>query len=151
MSTRKSLTIIGVITSLLLSAFIVNSFIYPFQSSKPNFADVERVFNRIQIPSGWVEVSSSENRGIAGRACPIEPGSACFHKSKTYEITKSESPITVFKEILETSGCPRVSVTDNSYSTSPNTKFTMSCSIDGLEIGGDLNLAINRAYVSVSS
>ncbi len=146
----KRLVIAAIVVAVLIVLSIINLFVYPFKSSQPNFADVERVFNKIEIPADWVETSSSENSGIAGRACPIEPGTACFHKSKTFS-TPFGVGVEHLKLVLMSSGCPAVGVEDNSYIDSPNSKFTLECSIEGLDIGSDLDISNSQVYVSVNT
>jgi len=60
---KVALSVFGVFVALLGLAYI-HLAVYPFTSQKPNFADVERVFNKMQFPSDWQEISSSENRGV---------------------------------------------------------------------------------------
>lgn len=132
----RRLVIIASVIVVLIVLTVINFFVYPFQSAKPNFADVERVFNKIVIPADWVEISSSENRGIAGRACPIEPGSACFHKGIRYTVPNNLSTETI-QGVFEGSGCPIVAFTrSDQIGGDPYTNF--SCSIDGLEVSGTL-------------
>lgn len=145
-SGRRLVIIVGLVV-LFIVVGVINLFVYPFQSAKPNFADVERVFNKIEIPADWVEIDSSENRGIAGRACPIEPGTTCFHKSKTFTVPAGVN-VEMVETVLLSSGCPSVGVVDNSYIDAPDTKYRFECSIEALDIGGDLNMNDGQVYVS---
>ena len=132
-SGRRLIIVASVVVALVVLT-IVNFFVYPFQSAKPNFADVERVFNKIEIPTDWVEISSSENRGIAGRACPIE-GSGCFSKSKRFSIDPS-TPSDNIASVYKTSGCTTISIKEDAQTEGvPPIRFR--CSIDGLTVGGD--------------
>ena len=132
----RRLVIIASVIMVLIVLTIINFFVYPFQSAKPNFADVERVFNKIVIPADWVEISSSENRGIAGRACPIEPGSACFHKGTRFTVP-SGLTVEAAQGVFDDSGCPIVAFTRSEpIGGDPYTNF--SCSIEGLEVSGTL-------------
>lgn len=145
---RKAVKVTGIsfgIVVLLGSILFVHWFVYPFVADKPNYSDVERVFNRMQFPSDWKEVSSSENRGIAGRQCPAESESACFHKNKEFSLTDSTKMDDV-KKIFISAGCNSVSVTDNS-SERESSKSVMQCSSEGLTIGADY---VEGKYLSVT-
>lgn len=111
-TTLKSAFVWGIsLIGLFVLLSFVNWFVYPLKSASPNFKDVETVFNSIKIPNDWVVVDQSENRGIAGRQCPIESDIVCFSKSKTFKVDydlSNEMIVNVFK----TSGCGSVSVTD---------------------------------------
>lgn len=127
---------------------VINLFVYPFKSAKPNFADVERVFNKIEIPADWVEISSSENRGIAGRACPIE-GSGCFSKGKRFTLS-TDAPFEDLASVYESSGCPTAAVSeDNQTEGVPPIRFL--CSVDGLTVGGDYYRDTKEITVNVLS
>jgi hypothetical protein len=132
----KRLVIAASVVVILIVLSVINLFVYPFKSSQPNFADVERVFNKIMIPADWVEISSSENRGIAGRACPIEPGTACFHKGTRFTVPSS-IPVETIQEVYSSSGCPAVAFKRSEpIGGDPYTNYT--CSVEGLEVSGTL-------------
>ena len=146
MGTRRKLLIgFGVFLALIAVTYI-NLAVYPFTSEKPNFSDVERVFNRMQFPAEWQETDSSENRGVAGRRCPIEPGSACFHIRRSFAIPPTAT-LNQAKEALRTSGCSAVSETNNTSLGSEKKKYRLDCSIDGLDVGADY---VEGEYFSVS-
>ncbi len=148
MSRRRKLFIGFGVFMLLFGAFYIDTSVYPFTSLKPNFADVERVFNRMQFPADWQEIRSSENRGIGGRQCPIESSTRCFHKSKTFSVPENVKPEDV-KTILMQTGCPAVSITDVSYETDPEDSKSLECSIERLDISGGHKGPENEVYISV--
>ncbi len=119
---------------VVLGVLFVNQFIYPFSAANPNFADVERVFGKMQFPSDWQQIDQSENRGIAGRQCPIEPGSACFHKSKRFKIPPNTDRQTI-EGVLKQTGCPAVAF-DEVRSTEKLEYTNYQCSVEGLTLDG---------------
>lgn len=133
----KRLVITAGIIVVLIVVGAINLFVYPFQSAKPNFADVERVFNKITIPADWAEISTSENRGIAGRACPLE-GSGCFHKSRTFNAPVSTTPEQV-EVILSVSGCSSPVPQKTDFGDGNKNAYRLVCSIDGLDIVGNIS------------
>lgn len=147
-SAKLVLGVVGVIIGLL-GLLYVHMFVYPFVASEPNFADVERVFNRMQFPSEWQEIRTSENRGLHGRACPIESESACFHKSKTFHVPQSiENPD--IEMILQRTGCSTVQVTENNpIGGTPYNNY--GCSVEGLDVRGQLDIRgeAKEVYIGV--
>lgn len=136
MSRRRKLFIGFGVFMLLFGAFYIDTSVYPFTSLKPNFADVERVFNRMQFPADWQEIRSSENRGIGGRQCPIESESLCFHKSKMF-LTPEKPSKETFEGLLKKTGCTIVSYTENM--PEDGTQYdNYSCSIDEVKVSGTL-------------
>jgi hypothetical protein len=132
---KKGLLIGGVLLALL-AALYINMAVYPFFTSHPNYSDVERVFNKMQFPSDWTEIRSSENRGIAGRACPIESGSVCYHKSRSFNLPTTTT-IEQVKSVMQQSGCQAISVSDNTAQGETKKKSLLGCSIDGMRLGAD--------------
>ncbi len=136
---------------VVLGVLFVNQFIYPFSAANPNFADVERVFGKMQFPTDWQQIDQSENRGIAGRQCPIEPGSACFHKSKTFGVSKDIS-VDAVKNVLLQTGCHAVNVTE--HKVIGGTPYaTFECSVEGLNLAGEIDYKKEgfQVYISVST
>ena len=146
----KTLGIFVAILVVLLGVWIFHNSVYPFTTSHPNFSDVERVFNKMQFPSSWQEIDSSENRGVAGRLCPIESSTKCYHKSKTFSIPEATTIEDVKKVLLQT-GCPIIGVRDNTAKNDMTKKYSLVCSIDALDIGSDFDIGKKRLYVSVGN
>lgn len=119
-----------------LSLFIINNAVYPFSTTHPNFSDVERVFNKMQFPSDWEEIDSSENRGIAGRACPIESATKCYHKRKLFKLSNKVS-LDVIEGILKKTGCSAVSFTENKP-VEGTSYDNYQCSTEGVTVSGTL-------------
>lgn len=83
-----------------------------YQSQRPNFRDLEKAYNQLQIPSDWKQVSEYKVTGYKGmfcftagidEACPVLIRS--FHpdsKNKTHEINSYLSNINV-KNIIKNS------------------------------------------------
>lgn len=145
----KNLGVFAAIGLIPLGIAIAN-WNYPFVSTNPNFSDVERVFNKMQFPGDWQEIDSSENSGIAGRQCPIESSSHCYHKSKTFLVSESVKPDDV-KQVLMQTGCPAVSIQDVGYKTDPEESKSLLCSIEGLDISGGHKGPENEVYISVGT
>lgn len=148
MSSKRKLFSGLIVLVFIFGTLYINFSVYPFTSQKPNFADVERVFNRMQFPAEWQEIRSSENRGIAGRRCPIEPGSACFHKGKTFAIP-SDIKNVLIEEVIKQSRCDSVGFTrQKPIGGDPYTNFT--CSAEGLEISGTIYERQGKWEISVT-
>jgi len=127
---------------------IINWFIYPFTSAKPNFKDVETVFNRIQVPSDWQVIDESENSGIAGRQCPIESATMCFHKSKTYTFRDAPTVDKVM-QLLMTSGCSSVETTTSERQDLATINF--ECISGIVKVRSTLRAASETIYISSAS
>lgn len=147
----RQLSIFLGISLIVFTAGVVNAMFYPFTTTHPNYSDVERVFNKIQFPADWQQIDQSENRGIAGRQCPIEPGSVCFHKSETFGVGKDISA-DVVKGVLLQTGCPAVSITEHKViEGTPYTTF--ECTVGGVNLTGEIDYKkeVYQVYVSVST
>ena len=131
----KRLVVTAVVVAIIIVLSIINLFVYPLKSSQPNFADVERVFNKIEIPADWVEISSSENSGIAGRACPIE-SSGCFSIGKRFNVP-SNIAIETIQSVYDDSGCPAVAF-KRSVPIGGDPYTNLTCSVEALEVSGTL-------------
>jgi hypothetical protein len=127
---------------LLLVVFYIDTSVYPFTSQKPNFADVERVFDRMQFPAEWQEIRSSENRGIGGRRCPIESPSYCFHKGKDFR-TASSIDNAIIESITRQSECVPISFNYNEPLNGESyTNFL--CSSGAIELRGTFKKIENQ-------
>ncbi|MEK7471706.1 MAG: hypothetical protein AAB624_00485 [Patescibacteria group bacterium] len=144
----KRLVFVAVAVILLIVAGVVNFFVYPFTSAQPNFADVERVFNKIEIPADWVEIDSSENSGIAGRACPIE-SSGCFHRSVTSNAPLSTTPEQV-QAILGLTDCPLPEPQRLDLGDGNDNSYKLICSIEGLEVVGNIRYLDDAAEIFIT-
>ena len=114
---KRALKVTGIVFGVLFALIAIwwfNAAVYPFTSKSPNFKDVETEFAKLQFPSDWKEISSSENKGIAGRQCDYFDASGCFHKGKTFNLGDNSSLAEV-KDFYLKSGCKTVSETDFSY------------------------------------
>jgi hypothetical protein len=119
----------------LITAFIVNTFFYPFTSANPNFNDVEAVYSKMQVPEDWIKQGEGSNKGIAGRQCPIE-SDGCFSKVGRYIIPVGTTPDDV-KSVFESLGCVSVS-SDRSEQAGGVTYTDFECSVGGLRASGSL-------------
>lgn len=135
------------VPAVLLALFYINTYVYPFQSKKPNFSDVEQAFAKLQFPADWQEIQSSENRGIAGRGCDPFNSSGCFHKSKTFKIADTVTQEDV-KQVFLDAGCESVSVTDNTHRGEVESSYNLRCNLSGgLSFGGSLRGPENEVYI----
>lgn len=146
----KTFLKVGGVIFVLIALFVVNVAYYPFFTSHPNYSDVERVFNKMQFPSDWQEIRSSENRGIAGRACPIESESTCYHKSKSFKVPESLSNEDV-KRILIQTGCSIPAESDTTEQGEVKKSTNFDCSVDGLNVGATYRGPEADVYISVST
>lgn len=150
-------TILGLIIGLpilLIGLFFINSAVYPFTSKDPNFADVEAAFDKLQFPSDWQEIKSTENRGIAGRQCEQFNTSGCFHKGKSFSFTDYDLTRSKLVEVLKVSGgCDTVSeemVPEGNSNTTPMTLLSVRCVAgDGIYFTGSASK--ERKVVGVSA
>ena len=125
---------VGLALAGYMAFWFINNFVYPFFPESPNFKDVERVFSRMQFPAEWEELDSTENRGLAGRACPIEPGSRCFQKGKKFRVD-SNIDQKIVEEVFKQTGCSIVSIQRSEpIGGTPYSNF--ECSVDGLKVDG---------------
>ena len=92
-----------VLPILLATLLIINWFVYPFVSAKPNFADVEAVYNKMVVPADWVKKGEGSNKGIAGRQCPIE-SDGCFSKAARFTVPVGTTE-DVVKSVFKSLGC----------------------------------------------
>lgn len=138
--------VVGVIV-LIIGLLYVNAYIYPFQSKDPNFADVEREFAKLQFPSDWQEISSTENRGIAGRQCDMFDSSGCFSKNKTFKTTNIPTK-EIAEKLLVDVGCGATAFEDISSSSDTKPYLKISCALaSGVSYGVDLNQTKGEVYV----
>lgn len=132
----KYIVVFAVVVPIVLFAMlIVNWFVYPFSSAKPNFADVEAVYDKMVVPADWVKKGEGANKGIAGRQCPIE-SDGCFSKASTYSVPTSTSKAVVI-DVFESLGCVSVSSDENTEKNGP-TSTTFRCSVGALIATGSL-------------
>ena len=124
-----------VLPILLATLLIINWFVYPFVSAKPNFADVEAVYNKMVVPADWVKKGEGANKGIAGRQCPIE-SDGCFSKAGTFSVPMGTTE-GVVKDVFESLGCISVLTETNTEKNGPTTT-TFRCSAGALIVVGSL-------------
>jgi hypothetical protein len=140
------------VPALILGVLYINTYVYPFSSKHPNYADVEQAFSKLQFPAEWQEISSRENRGIAGRGCDPFNSSGCFHKSKTFKLPSTATEDEV-KNIFTDAGCKSVSMTDTTQQGETKKSYSLRCSIGskGVYIVGSYRGLKSEAYVSTST
>lgn len=151
---RKGLKVASLIGGVLIVAvglWFTDNFVYPFKASNPNYSDVEAAFSKLQFPSDWKEISSSENRGLHGRGCDPVNSSDCFSKSKTFKIPETTTKDEVSRVLLSV-GCTGLSEKDISQSNEKEQSINLSCSVgNGINIGSDLLGPNSEVYVSVKT
>ena len=150
---KQTLLIMGLVIGtpgLFLAVLIINWFVYPFSSAHPNFAEVESVFNKLQIPADWQINKTDENSGIAGRQCPIESESMCFHKSITYKNAGTSKQ--QVERIILTSGCVSAAYKDETYAGDlEGSKFSYECMSGGVKVIISADLTIGEVYATTRS
>lgn len=141
----KKVVWVLVVTVVSMSLLTINFFIYPFQSSRPNFSDVSSEFDKIIFPPDWQITKIIENKGIAGRACPIE-GSGCFSKQAFISL-----PVNVDKDIVVGVIGDRVCKSPIDIRESKDTaanRYTYYCAVsEGIMLGGDYK--VDRSEISI--
>lgn len=142
---QKILAITLLVSGFIL--FIVNAFIYPFNPGKPIYKDIAQTFDSILIPESWEVIATSENRGsMFERACGIETGSTCFHKSATYR-TPSDQTFDVLELVQKQTGCV---ITENIKQSEEGAQ-RFECRLDnGATINVSQRGAENEVYIGVS-
>ena len=138
-SSKKIVITAAVLLAVFGTLTVVNWFIYPFSSAQPNYADVEAVFNKLDIPEGWVVLEARENKGIAGRQCPIEPNTVCFSKEKTFKVPSNTTETSIIT-IFESSGCISPVIGEKREYTSGKYSQDYICSTQGVIISGTLRI-----------
>lgn len=149
---QRTFKIVGIITVIivaLLSVLYINIAVYPFQAAQPNFTDVEKYYNQLEIPADWELIETSENSGIKGRRCPVTPGPRCFYKSATYKV---ENFTDVDAENL-TKDCSGKPIIDRPSENVPQQQTTnYSCLLEtDLDIGMSYNKTDGTLYVSIGT
>lgn len=151
---RKKWTIIGIIIGLpvlLVGLWIVDTSIYPLTSDDPNYADVETAFAKLDFPSDWQEINSTENKGIAGRGCDYFNSSGCFHKSKTFKISESTTETNI-KNFFERSGCSDVVSREVTQRGEQKPSYNFRCMIEpSVYLSGTYRGLENEAYISIAT
>ncbi len=147
---KKLLVVVGVVVALF-GLWFTDNFVYPLKSESPNYSDVERAFAKLQFPTDWVEVSSSENKGMFGRGCNMFNDSGCFHKSRTFKVSETTTAEDV-KKVLLAAGCPGV-VEEKSNPISANPYTELTCTISALRVDSDIEFSSpnNEVYISVGT
>lgn len=149
----KTIFAVAGVTVLLGGLWVVDNFIYPLKAENPNFSDVEKAFAKLQFPNDWVEISSSENRGMFGRGCDPFNDAGCFHKSKTFRTKETESVKSEISEQFISHGCTGIleeATYEGNSNTTPKTALNLSCQIDGGVIYG-ASISQQRGEVSVAA
>lgn len=144
MTNRAKVWLVFIILFIILIASFINFFLWPFQADKPNYSDVEKAYNSIPIPTEWKLKESSENKGTAGRTCPIE-SSGCFSKRGLYSLPDG-TDVLKMTEFLTSAGCKSISTSDTS---SKDTKmYTFYCQLtDGIKLGSDFKVDAREASI----
>ena len=150
-SAKKKIALgVGVVFVIFMVVTYVNWFVYPFVSAKPNYADVEKVFNKLQIPPDWVEISRSENKGIAGRQCPIE-SDGCFSLSKDFKI-RNDLDGAGLVEFMKSAGCISPTISQRAIAADDkNIGYDSECAVGMGRLISEYNPKKKELYVSARS
>jgi hypothetical protein len=155
---KKPLQVIIVILGVLVVLFgigFIDTFVYPLHSDRPNYSDVEKTFAKLQFPSDWKEVDSSENRGIHGRGCDPFNDSGCFHKNKTFKVDDTQAARVSLKEIFTSLGCTNVddeATYEGNSNATPKTATNLSCRLsNGVVLGASISQQRGELSVGAST
>ncbi len=132
MGAKKVIGIVVIVFAVIGAINCINWFVYPFTSAHPNYAEVEAVFNKLQIPSDWTETSRDEIKGLRGRRCPVE-SDGCFSKQVTYSNPKD---IEAVKNVVLSSGCVTVEMSDNAQVGDPKESISYMCMSGAIRVSG---------------
>lgn len=149
---KKAFKIISAVVGLLvllIGLWVVNNFVYPFQSVHPNYSDVEAAFAKLQFPSDWREISSSENRGLHGRGCDFLNNAGCFHKGKTFSVPERVTKDNL-KQLLIDSGCLGTVESEFTYDGDAKPSFNLECGLSGgVRLGATIRGPESKVSVTV--
>lgn len=151
MSKRAQIiTIVIAVPVVLVGLMFVHQYVYPIFPVNPNFSDVEKAFAKLQFPSDWQEISSSENRGLHGRGCDPLNDSGCFHKSKTFKLPEGNT-LDNIKTVITASGlCSDLVISSPLYKDQEIPTNNYECGAgDGLSIGGTYRGPDNEVSITV--
>lgn len=139
------------VPALIIGLLLVNAFIYPFSSKDPNFSDVEQAFAKLQFPADWQEISSSENRGIAGRGCDPFNSSGCFNKRRTFSVPDNTTPAEVVL-VLKNAGCEDVAIEEYKYNETDKSAHNLRCAAsEGIFYSSNLSGTESRVSIGSST
>lgn len=146
MSNKLKVWLLFIFIIMIASASIINFFIWPFKADTPNFSDVDKAFRAINVPVDWKLIDLTENKGTAGRTCPIE-GSGCFSKRGLFSLPEG-TDVTDITEFLNSAGCKSIATSDTS---SKNGKtYTFYCRLkEGIKLGSDYEVDKRELYLSI--
>lgn len=149
---KRALKVIGLVTLvvvLLAGIWVTDNLIYPFKSESPNYSDVEKAFAKLQFPSEWQEISSSENRGLHGRGCNPLNDAGCFHKNTIFKVDDTNAKEIVKSMFLE-SGCEGVSEKPYTNNPTDDPSYNLFCTI-GNNVNYSANISGVEPKVSVTA
>ena len=148
-STGKKVFVVSGVLLTLIGLWFVNGFLYPLRADSPNYSDVERAFAKLQFPSDWVEVSSSQNSGMFGRGCDRFNDAGCFHKSKTFKVPEATTKDQA-KAFLISAGCPGIVESEFTSLGEAKPSFNLECAKSGgIRLGSTIYGSESQVSVTV--
>lgn len=143
--------IVAGIFLLLFGVWFIDNAVYPFRAVHPNYSDVDKAFAQLQFPADWQEISSSENRGIRGRACDPLNSSGCFHKRKIFKVSENYT-VDQLKQFFIQNGCPGVVEDEYSYGGEERKSYNLSCGLNGgVRLSGNLRGPDSKVSVTTAT
>lgn len=127
---------IVLVTAIGMVLVIVAIFAF-YQSQRPNYRDLEREFQSLNIPANWKLESNSSNKGFLGLACFQIAGEQCPYIVTDYLVPESRNRA----DIEETFA--KISSTNSESKLLEDDGYGSKCSDSDIEAG---NYYCRRVY-----
>ncbi len=137
-----------------------------YESQRPNYNDLQKAYNQLEIPSDWKLVSQSDNKGTWGKFCWQIGGESCPYLQAEFKrnpVTSQSEVSKIIMDIGDTLSAQSYTVNTNSYQKCSEKEFneqTYTCSISGVKNGIEVYYSIDAvnskgtkgdfAHISVS-
>lgn len=132
---------------LVLFFFVSLVMLWLYASNKPNYNDLNKAYNKLNIPSDWKLVSESSKKGTMGMFCfgGISDTSPCpiIYKRYTSPIVENKIDVNNINNILAGYGNGYVENYENCFSPTTNAYY---CTAKGIKnnIGLIVTIGINN-------
>ncbi len=101
---NKKIPLVVLIIVCLVIVFATGLIWLYYQSQRPNYRDLEKAYNQLQIPSDWKQVSEYKVTGYEGMFCfTAGIDEACPKLDKTYSLNSDNNPEEIAKKLTDSS------------------------------------------------
>jgi hypothetical protein len=126
---------------------VVLLFGWLYFANKPNYRDLQKEFNQLNIPADWELVSESSNKGVLGMFCWQIEGEECPYSIYEYSVSEniSSNPEKIFETLYSILSSGGFRQEDNSYG--------LKCSESDIKSGNYLCYVVglkNKVELSVT-